>query len=115
MLSSVGHDLRTPLAALRAAVEALADGVAPDPARYLRSMQRDVEALTALVDDLFLLARIEAGRLELHPVAVDLTEVADEAVEALAPGRRRARASPSRSTPRRGSRASGQRRPRSAG
>ena len=45
MFSNIGHDLRTPLSALRAAVEALADGVAPDPDRYLRSMQRDVEAL----------------------------------------------------------------------
>ncbi len=85
MLSSVGHDLRTPLAALRAAVEALADGVAPDPERYLRSMRCDVEALSALVDDFFLLARIEGGRLDLHPITVDLAEVADEAVEALAP------------------------------
>lgn len=85
MLSSVGHDLRTPLAALRAATEALADGLAPDPDRYLRSMQRDLEAITALVDDLFLVARIEAGRLDWVPVAVDLTEIADEAVEALTP------------------------------
>ena len=85
MMSSVGHDLRTPLAALRVAVEALADGIAPDPDRYLRSMRRDVEALSALVDDFFLLARIESGRLELHPVTVDLTEIADEAVEALTP------------------------------
>lgn len=85
MLSSVGHDLRTPLAALRAATEALADGIAPDPDRYLRSMQRDLEALTALVDDLFLVARIEAGRLDWDPTSIDLTEVADEAVEALTP------------------------------
>jgi signal transduction histidine kinase len=85
MLSSVGHDLRTPLAALRVAVDALADGVAPDPERYVRSMRRDVEALGMLVDDFFLLARIESGRLDLHPVPLDLTEVADEAVEALAP------------------------------
>jgi signal transduction histidine kinase len=85
MLSNIGHDLRTPLAALRAAVEALTDGVAPDPDRYLRAMRRDVEALSALVDDFFLLARIEAGRLEVRPAPVDLTEVADEAVEALAP------------------------------
>ena len=67
MLSNVGHDLRTPLAALRVAVEALTDGVAPDPDRYLRSMRRDVEALSALVDDFFLLARIESGRLDLRP------------------------------------------------
>jgi signal transduction histidine kinase len=85
MLSSVGHDLRTPLAALRAAIEALADGVAPDPERYLRSMTRDVEALSALVDDLFLLSRIESGRLELQREPVDLSELADEAVEALTP------------------------------
>ena len=43
--SSVGHDLRTPLAAIRAAVEALQDGVAPDPSRYLAAIARDVEHL----------------------------------------------------------------------
>jgi signal transduction histidine kinase len=85
MLSSIGHDLRTPLSALRAAVEALADGVAPDPDRYLRSMQRDVEALGALIDDLFLLARIESGNLDLERVPLDLSELVDEAVEALTP------------------------------
>lgn len=85
MLSSIGHDLRTPLTALQAAVEALADGVAPDPDRYLRSMQRDVEALGALIDDLFLLARIEAGNLDLERVPLDLAELIDEAVEALDP------------------------------
>ncbi|MBA3289327.1 MAG: HAMP domain-containing histidine kinase [Acidimicrobiia bacterium] len=85
MLSSVGHDLRTPLAALRVAIEAMADGVAPDPERYLRSMSRDVEALGSLVDDLFLVSSIESGRLELHREPLDLSELADEAVEALAP------------------------------
>lgn len=83
--TSVGHDLRTPLSALRAAVEALADGVAPDPERYVRSMARDVEALGALIDDVFLLATIESGRLDLAREPVDLGELADEAVEALAP------------------------------
>jgi two-component system sensor histidine kinase BaeS len=85
MLSSVGHDLRTPLAALRAAIEALSDGVADDPQRFLGSMLRDVEALGALVDDVFLLARIEAGRVVVTREPVDLTEVADEAIEALTP------------------------------
>ena len=85
MLTSVGHDLRTPLSALRAAIEAMADGVAPDPQRYLRAMSRDVEALGSLVDDLFLVSRIESGRLELHRETVDVSEIADEAIEALAP------------------------------
>jgi two-component system, OmpR family, sensor histidine kinase BaeS len=85
MFSNISHDLRTPLAALRAALEAVEDGIPDDPARYVRSMHRDVEALTALVDDLFLLARIEGGNIEIATAHVDLAEIADEAVEALAP------------------------------
>jgi two-component system sensor histidine kinase BaeS len=83
--SALSHDLRTPLAAVQAALEAIEDGVTPDPGRYLRSMQRDVEVLTSLVDDLFLLARIEAGALEVVRTSIDLAELADDAVEALAP------------------------------
>ena len=59
--------------------------MAPDPDRYLRSMLRDVEALSALIDDLFLLSRIEAGRLDLDRQPLDLSELVDEAVEALTP------------------------------
>jgi two-component system sensor histidine kinase BaeS len=84
-LTAIGHDLRTPMAALRAAIEALQDGISPDPDRYLRSMQHDVEALAALVDDLFLLAKIESGRFDLQMMTIDVTEVADEAIEAMRP------------------------------
>ncbi len=87
--AAVGHDLRTPLAALRAAVEALQDGVAPDPDRYLAAMHHDLDALGALVDDLFLLARLEAGSFEYEATEVDLAELADGALEALAPVARR--------------------------
>ncbi len=85
LLSAIGHDLRTPLGSMQAAVEALQDGVAPDPAAYLRGLSRDLEHLRHLVEDLFLLARIEAGRLELSTTTVDLAELADEAMEALSP------------------------------
>lgn len=85
LLSAIGHDLRTPLTALQAAIEALEDGMAPDPQRYLRSMRQDVTALAALVDDLFVLARLEAGDVELDLVGVDLAELADEAIEMLEP------------------------------
>ncbi len=84
-LSAVGHDLRSPLAALRATVEALEDGVARDPDRYLRSMRADLDAMAHLVDDLELLATIEAGKVEVERVPVDLAELADESIEALAP------------------------------
>ncbi len=84
-LAAVGHDLRSPLGSLQAAVEALQDGVAPDPIRYLSSMERDIGALHRLVDDVFLLARLEAGAVELHLQPVDVTEIADEAIEVLRP------------------------------
>jgi signal transduction histidine kinase len=82
-LAAVGHDLRSPLAALTATVEALQDGITPDPARYLRSMRSDLDAMSGLVDDLFLLASIEAGRLELDRDSIDVAELADESIEAL--------------------------------
>ena len=83
--AAVGHDLRTPLASMQAAVEALRDGVSPDPDRYFVSLERDLVALNALVDDLFLLSRIEAGDFEVDAVPTDLTDLADEAIEVLRP------------------------------
>uniref|UniRef100_UPI0005910CFF sensor histidine kinase n=1 Tax=Ilumatobacter nonamiensis TaxID=467093 RepID=UPI0005910CFF len=85
MLSSISHDLRTPLAALRAAVEAIRDGVAPDPDMYLVGMERQVRALSALVDDLQLHSRIVSGTFELNRTWLDLTELADEAMETVRP------------------------------
>ncbi|CAN5547212.1 hypothetical protein BH20CHL6_BH20CHL6_03380 [soil metagenome] len=84
-LAAIGHDLRTPLAALQAAVEAVEDGLVPDPDRYFTAIHRNLEVIGGLVENLFLLARIQAGRLELPRTPVDLAELADEAVEALAP------------------------------
>lgn len=85
MLSSISHDLRTPLAALRASVEAIRDGVAEDPDAYLRGMEYQVTALGHLVDDLSLHTRLASGTLDMRRTRVDLTEVADEAVETMRP------------------------------
>lgn len=85
LLTSISHDLRSPLAALRAALEALLDGVAPDPDRYLRSMAADVETLSHLVDDAFLVASISGGRLHLQQELLDLGDCCDTAIETLAP------------------------------
>ncbi len=85
MLSSISHDLRTPLAALRAAVEAIRDGVADDPDMYLTGMERQVRALSSLVDDLQLHARLLSGTLELRRATLDLTELADESMETVRP------------------------------
>ena len=85
MLSSISHDLRTPLTALRASVEAIRDGVAADPDQYLSGMERQVRALSALVDDLQLHSRLISGTMELHRNRLDLTELADEAMETVRP------------------------------
>jgi two-component system sensor histidine kinase BaeS len=85
MLSSISHDLRTPLAALRASVEAIRDGVAPDPDAYLSGMERQITALASLVDDLQLHSRIVSGTIETTRTRLDLTELADEAMETLRP------------------------------
>jgi two-component system, OmpR family, sensor histidine kinase BaeS len=85
LLAAISHDLRTPLATLRVAVESLQDGVATDEHRYLSSMADDVELLTGMVDDLFLIARMDAGKMELERMPVDLAELADSAAESMAP------------------------------
>ncbi|HEY0735589.1 MAG TPA: histidine kinase dimerization/phospho-acceptor domain-containing protein, partial [Herpetosiphonaceae bacterium] len=69
LIAAVSHDLRTPLSAVRALIEALADGIAADPAteeRYLRSAQYEIAHLSQLVDDLFELSQIDAGVLRLN-------------------------------------------------
>ncbi len=85
LLSGVGHDLRTPLAALRSAVESLQDGLAPDPERYLNVAAAQVDAISSLVDQLFQFARLEAGAPITDWSVVSVTELADEAVEAITP------------------------------
>lgn len=85
MLSSISHDLRTPLAALRASVEAIRDGVAADPDASMKGMEHQVQALAALVDDLGLHTRLASGTLAMRPTRIDVTELADEAVETLRP------------------------------
>jgi signal transduction histidine kinase len=72
LVSWVSHDLRSPLAALRAMTEALEDGLADDPRRYHRQIRAEVDRMVRMVDDLFELSRIHAGvlALDLQPVAV---------------------------------------------
>lgn len=90
LVAWVSHDLRTPLAGMRAMAEALEDGVVADAAtvaRYHAQIKLEVERLSAMVDDLFELSRIHAGALRLTRSGVGLADlVADTVagVEALA-------------------------------
>jgi signal transduction histidine kinase len=80
LVSWVSHDLRTPLAGLRAMTEALEDGLAPDPDRYHRRMRTEVDQMVRMVDDLFELSRIHAGVLALSPQAVALADLVSETI-----------------------------------
>jgi signal transduction histidine kinase len=65
LVAWASHDLRTPLASMQAMIEALEDGLA-EPAQYLAPLRDQVRTLGLLVDDLFELARIDAGALVLE-------------------------------------------------
>src|SRR5437588_71403 len=65
LVAWASHDLRTPLASLRAMVEALEDGLAT-PDEYLPAIHGQTEILSRLVEDLFELAMIDAGALTLE-------------------------------------------------
>jgi signal transduction histidine kinase len=84
----VSHDLRTPLAGLRAMAEALEDGVVADPdevADYHRRMLRETARLTAMVDDLFELSRLHAGTPPLPTAPTVLADLVSDALAAARP------------------------------
>ncbi|MFI5527028.1 sensor histidine kinase [Kitasatospora sp. NPDC051853] len=85
LIAWISHDLRTPLAGLRAMAEALEDGVAPDPAGYHTRMRRQVERLSGMVDDLFELSRIQTGSLELALSRVSVYDLVDDALATARP------------------------------
>lgn len=85
LVAWISHDLRTPLAGLRAMSEALEDGVAADPARYLRQIRTEVERLDGMVGDLFELSRIHAGTLPLSPSRISLYDLVGDALAGVGP------------------------------
>ncbi|MEU6673473.1 HAMP domain-containing sensor histidine kinase [Streptomyces sp. NPDC046925] len=80
LVAWISHDLRTPLAGLRAMSEALEDGVAAEPERYLRQIRTEVERLNAMVGDLFELSRIHAGALALSPSRISVYDLVGDAL-----------------------------------
>jgi len=79
LVAWASHDLRTPLASMRAMLDAMEDGLA-DPAEYLPLLDDRVQTLSSLVDDLFELARIDAGVLTVHVERSDLAPVVGSCV-----------------------------------
>jgi len=85
-VANVSHELRTPVSIVRANAETLLDGAMDDPVhgkRLLDSALRASERLSAIITDLLDLSRLEAGRRELEPRAVQVAEVARRAGDAI--------------------------------
>ncbi len=83
-VAAVSHELRTPLTSISGFLELLGDeedSLPPTGRTYLTAARRGTARLHRIVEDLLLVAQIEAGLLELHPGPVDLTELVAEAVE----------------------------------
>ena len=82
LVAWASHDLRTPLASLRAMVEAVEDGLA-EPGEYLEAIRVQTEILSELVEDLFELARIDAGALTLELQDAPVGELVSRCVSSL--------------------------------
>lgn len=88
LVAWVSHDLRTPLAGLRAMAEALEDGVVIDfetVSAYHTQIRRESDRLTTMIDDLFELSRIHAGALRLSRRLVGLDDLVAEALASTEP------------------------------
>ena len=89
LISFMSHDLRTPLAGLRALSEGLEDGVIDDVPRAMTHLRVAVARMSVLVDDLFALSRIQGTRGAKPQTMVSLTElISDVASESMATARR---------------------------
>ena len=86
-LANVSHEFRTPLGAIIGFSELLMEGGACDRERqvYMKTVRRNGQMLSALINDLLDLAKVEAGRMEIERIDFSLGEVLAEVTAELAP------------------------------
>ena len=87
LIAAVSHDLRTPLTSLRLLADAIEDDLVDRDTRrrYLEQMSLHISSLSALIEDLFELSRLEAGDIQWSVQQVALDELVEETVEAMRP------------------------------
>jgi len=87
-VGNISHELKTPLAGMKAIVETLIDGAIEDrqtTVDFLNRMNGEVDNMTHLIDELIELSRIETGNANLNLMPVDLNFLVRESAERLAP------------------------------
>jgi signal transduction histidine kinase len=84
LIAWIGHDLQTPLTSISAVIEALADGMVQDPEmeqRYFETAKKNISSLSHLIDDMFQMAQIDTGGLELNIESVSISDLISDTVE----------------------------------
>ena len=92
-VSNISHELRTPMASLKALVDTLRDGVLDDPPaaqRFLDRIETEVDAMTQMVQELLELSRIESRQIPLCLVPTPVADVVIPPIERLHPQAERA-------------------------
>jgi signal transduction histidine kinase len=87
LTANISHELRTPIASLRARLENLSDGVEVLDQAAVDSMLRSTERLSALVDQLLELSQFESGAIRLDRTSFALADLIGTAVDEAAPVR----------------------------
>jgi PAS domain S-box-containing protein len=84
-IASVSHELRTPLTTIRGFADVLAGGVVTESERaeYIRVIQHEAYAMSVIVEDLLVAARVEAGHITIVPRELDMRHVVDQVISAL--------------------------------
>ncbi|MGI9016279.1 MAG: sensor histidine kinase [Euzebya sp.] len=88
LVSWVSHDLRTPMAGIRAITELLEDDIVEDPEEirgYYATLRRESDKLAALVQDLFEVSKIEAGALTIDHTEINLGDLVSDTLAAAIP------------------------------
>ena len=92
LLAALSHELGSPLAAIKGAATTLIDyrQRLPDDriAGFLHSIDQQTDHLNALLDDLVLMAKVEAGTLRLQPEPIAFRTVIEQAIDQLSPDQR---------------------------
>jgi signal transduction histidine kinase len=85
----ISHELRTPLTSIRGYVELLREDLPTAPLeqqdKFLSVVERNADRLLSLVNDLLVMAQIEAGKLDLNQTETDLVSLVEECVAAAGP------------------------------
>lgn len=81
LVANASHELRTPIAALQAMIENLADGVSEADPAFVETMHNQVRRLATLVDQLMSLSRLDSGEMPLHIETVSVAALVQASLE----------------------------------